>query len=242
MKPYDKITIFRNRHRARDLRMFRELVVTYFERSYDADDLPVDWDGVQSARSEINRMLLRVIPVVHAAGVRGPIDGGTELGATEGDVEILRTIFSGRYDDGSWQEILDVIDLALGVYENSRLSAFARTVNPFHYVITALGFVASLPRRFLLALGFGADRPRAPRIGADDIARLEAVASRLTGAEKLIEARFAEMRDRQAAQFSEMSGQLMDLAERLDFAERVLAQQRPPPRLESPKNGVVTPV
>ena len=33
MKPYDKLTIVRNRHRARDLRRFRELVEIYFERA-----------------------------------------------------------------------------------------------------------------------------------------------------------------------------------------------------------------
>ncbi len=39
------------------------------------------------------------------------------------------------------------------------------------------------------------------------------------------------------------TGQLAELAERLDFAERVLAQQRPINALKSPdENVVVTPV
>jgi len=61
--------------------------------------------------------------------------------------------------------------------------------------------------------------------------------------EELIEMRFAEMRDRQIQQFGDNAEQLVDLAERLDFAERVIAQQRPIDRLKPPNgNQVVTPV
>jgi hypothetical protein len=244
MKPYDKLTIVRNRHRVRDLRRFRERVEAYFEQAeYVADDLPVDWEGARAARSQINQMLPRVIQVVHAAGLDAPTANTTDPSPTVADVKVLRNIFSVRYADGAEQEILDVIDMALGVYEASRFNALARTVNPFHYAATALGFVASLPRRLFTALGLLPLRPRVPRIGAQDVARLEAVASRLAGAEELIERRFAEMRDRQAQQFAENNRELAELAERIDFAERVLAQQRPINSLQSPdKNDVVTPV
>ncbi len=243
MKPYDKITIVRNRHRARDLRRFRELVETYFEQSeYVADDLPVDWDGARAARSQINRMLPRVIQVVHAAGLHAPTATTTDPSPTVADAKVLRNIFGARYTEGADQEILDVIDMALGVYEASRFNALARTVNPFHYAVTALAFVLSLPRRGLTALSLWPRRARAPRIGAEDLARLEAVASRFADAEELIETRFGEMLDRQAQLFAENSRQLEELAERLDFAERVLAQQRPINRLQAPnENDVATP-
>ncbi len=108
--------------------------------------------------------------------------------------------------------------------------------------MTALAFVLSLPRRGLTALGLWPRRARAPRIGAEDITRLEAVASRFADAEEMIEMRFAEMRERQAQQFSENNRELAELAERIDFAERVLAQQRSVNALESPdKKDVVTP-
>ena len=244
MKPYDKLTIVRNRHRARDLRRFRELVETYFERAeYYADGQPVDWEGAQAARSQINQMLPRVIQIVHATGLHAPTASTTDPGPTVADVKILRNIFGARDADGTEQEILDVIDMALGVYEASRFTALARTVNPFHYALTALAFVASLPRRGLTALGLWPRRPRAPRMRAEDVTRLEAVASRLGNAEELIEMRFAEMRDRQTQQFAENSRELAELAERVDFAERVLAQQRPINALELPdKNDVITPV
>lgn len=244
MKPYDKLTIVRNRHRARDLRRFRELVETYFERAEsDTDGLLVDWEGAQAARSQINQMLPRVIQIVHATGLHAPTANITDPGPTVADVKVLHNIFGARDADGTEQEILDVIDMALGVYEASRFAALARTVNPFHYALTALAFVASLPRRGLTALGLWPQRRRTPRIGPEDVTRLEAVASRLGDAEELIERRFAEMRNQQAQQFAENTRQLEELAERVDFAERVLAQQRPVNVLESPeKNVVITPM
>lgn len=242
MIPHDKLTIIRNRHRARDLRRFRELVETYFERAeYLAEDMPVDWEGVRAARSEINRMLPRMIQVVHAAGLDAPAIDATDPNPTMANVRVLRNIFGARYADGTDQEILDVIDMALGVYEASRFNALARTVNPFHYAGTALGFVAKLPRRAFTALL--PRRSRAPRMRPEDVTRLETVASRLADADEFIERKFAELRDRQAQQFAENAGQLSELAERLDFTERVLAQQRPPNRLKSPdENDVATPV
>ena len=243
MKPYDKLTIVRNRHRARDLRRFREVVETYFEQTeYVADDMPVDWDGARAARSQINQLLPRVIQIVHAARLDEPAASSADPGPTVADVEILRKIFSARYTDGAGQEIIDVIDMALGVYEAGRFAALARTVNPFHYAVTALGYVASIPGRVFTAIGLRRRRPPVPRIGSEDVPRLEAVASRVAHAEDLIEKRFAEMRDRQAQQFAENSGQLAELAERLDFAERIMTQRRSNYELQSPaENDIVTP-
>ena len=244
MIPYNKLTIIRNRHRARDLRIFRDMVETYFERAeYVADDLPADWEGARAARSQINRMLPRAIQIVHAAGLSPSNPTTTDPGPTVGNADVLRNIFSARYANGGEQEILDVIDMALGVYEASRFNAMWRTVNPLHYVFSAVGFIAKIPRRALGGLGLWRRRSPAPRLRQEDIERLMTIASRLEDTEELIETRFAEIRERQAQQIADNASQLTELAERLDFTERVLAQQRPPDRLASPdKNGVVTPL
>jgi hypothetical protein len=244
MLPSDNITILRNRHRARDLRRFRVMVETYFERAeYVTDDLPVDWEGARAARSQINQMLPRVIQIVHAAGLNVRSASTTGPGPMVADVEVLRNIFSARFADGADQEILDVIDMALGVYEASRFNAMLRTINPLHYAMSLLGFVARLPRRGLRALGLWPDRSFAPRLRPEDITRLENVARQFADAEKLIETRFGEMRERQAQQCADNAGQLAELAERLDFTERILAQQLPTNQLEPPgEKDVATPV
>ena len=108
MKPHDQLTIIRNRHRARELRLFREVVETYFERSErDVNDMPMDWEGAQAARSRINQMLARVIQIVRAAGVGGSAGASavTDPGPALGRVEVLQRIFSVRTGDGLDQVI-----------------------------------------------------------------------------------------------------------------------------------------
>lgn len=243
MIPYDKLTIVRNRTRVRDLRVFRDLVERYFEKTeYAADDQPVDWEGARAARARINQMLPRVTQIVHAAGLDSPSTTG-EVRPLVADVTILRNIFGARHVAGADQEIVDVIDMALGVYEATWSGSLLRTFNPFHYAFRALGYVASVPRRALTALGLWPQRSHAPRIRAGDVARLEEVAARLGDAEGWIEQRFAELRERQAQHLSAYANQLEELHERLDFAERMLAQREPPKRIKPPdKNEVSTPV
>ena len=245
MKPHDQLTIIRNRHRARELRLFREAVETYFERSErDVNDVPMDWEGAQAARSRINQMLARVIQIVRAAGVGGPVGTAaiTDPGPALGRVEVLQRIFSVRTGDGVDQEILDVIDMALGVYEGGQYLALARTFNPLYYAGTALAFVARLPRRLLAALGLW-PQPRRSRLGASDPAGLDAILARLAETEELIDTRLTAVQDRQALRHAEYSRQLAELAERLDFAERVLSLSPPSKRLEAPaENDIITPV
>jgi len=244
IKPHDQLTIIRNRHRARELRLFRELVETYFERSErDVNDLPMDWEGAQAARSRINQMLQRVMQIVRAAGVGGSAAtaANTDPGVAVGRVEVLQRIFIARSGDGLDQEILDVLDMALGVYEGGKYIALGRTINPLYYAATFLAFVARVPRRILAALGLS--RPRASRFRTVDPSDPESVAALLAQAEELIETRIAALQDRQALRHAEYSRQLSELAERLDFAERVLARQPPPKALNpSEASDISTPV
>jgi hypothetical protein len=232
MKPYDRVTIIRNRARARDLRMFRARIRVYFEQfEYDPEEVPVDWDVVRAARAEINRLLPRVIQIVEAA----------ELGASTG-VSVrnpLHSIFSARYTEGHYQEILDLLDMAVGVYDANQPAAWMRTLNPLYYVMTALGFLAGLPRRALVAIGLLPER--SGRIAPDSATRLEAALSRLASTNELIETRFADMREWQSRLLAEHAEHLKDMAERMDFVERVMAQQQPPQRLKPGEKNASTP-
>jgi len=244
LKPHQRLTILRTIHRAHDLRVFRELVATYFERSErDVNDVPMDWEGAQAARSRINQMLPRILQVVQAAGVTGP-DGAaanTDPGYALGRAEVLRQIFSARYGDGLEQEIFDLLDMALGVYESGRWIALARTFNPLHYAASCAAWMMRGPRRLLTGLTSGR---RASRLRADEIARLEAAAGRVADAEGVLDTRLAALQDRLAQRHAEVARQMGELAERLDFAERVLAREQPPlGRLEAPADPATrTPV
>jgi hypothetical protein len=207
MKSYGRITILRNVFRARDLRLFRERVQDYFDQLEHEED-------TRGTRAEINRMLPRVLEIVQAADLSGPAPRAAET---------LQHIFSDRYGQ---EEILDVIDMAVGVYEANRFAALIRTISPLHYAGAILGFVAGLPRRGLVAVGLLRPRPAttSPDATAD-----------------LIESRFAEMREWQSRRFAENTDQLTDMAERIDFLERVLAHQPPVPQLKPGERQQATP-
>lgn len=239
MKRYDDLTIIRNRHRARELREFRALVEDYFARSArDPDGIPLDWEGAQAVRSRIHQMLPRVIQVVRAAGLDGAADAHlmtTDPGPPLGQVDALQRIFSPRYSDGGEQELLDILDMALGVYDADRVSALVRSVSPFHYTGVALTWMARLPRRVFRALGLSGGPSR--RAIAAEVARLEAIAARLGDIDQLVEARLASLEDRHMPRLADQGRQLAELAERLDFAERMLAQGDSAARLSPPRRS-----
>ncbi len=242
MIPYDKLTIIRNRHRARDLARFREVVELYFERTeYQTDEHQLDWEGARAARAQINRMLPRVIEIVTAAGLSAR-NAGT--GPRNRGVDAIRNIFDARDAGRAEEEILDLIDMAMGVYQANQFSAWWRTVNPFHYAGVVLGFVLGLPRQGLKALGLVGSGPAArPLLQAEHVTRLEDVANRMADGQDSIETRLAEIADRQERRLSENADQLADLAERLEFAERMIAQQKPAsPARSSEDEEAVTPV
>lgn len=241
MKRHDQLTILRNIHRARELRTFREMVDSYFERSQcDPDGVPVDWAGAQAARSRIHQLLPRIIAIVRAADLGGPGESmHTDPGPTLGRVEVLQQIFSARYADGVDQEIFDVLDMAIGVYESGRAAALVRTVNPFHHLGTALAFVARAPRALLGAFGLRR-RPEPLRLRPADVVRLEAVAARLEDVEELIDTKLAAVQERQGHRHGEQARQLAELAERLDFAERMLARQPPAQQIPAPGDTRIT--
>lgn len=223
MIPYDRLTYFRNRSRVRDLRVFRQVLETYFETEDLADEQPVDWTATRAARSRINQMLPRVMEIVAAAQLDASANTADRRPLVA-DVTILRNIVGARYADGTAQPILDLIDMALGVYESTRYVALVRTVNPIHYTARALNWILGLPRHALTGMGLW-PIPRVPRLGPQEVVRLESLVARLADAEGAIERRFEEIHDRQAQRLSGYAGQLEDLHERLDFAERMLAQR-----------------
>ncbi|TFG47469.1 MAG: hypothetical protein E4H38_08090 [Gemmatimonadales bacterium] len=157
----------------------------------------------------------------------------TDPGLSLARVEVLRSIFSARYEDGLDQEILDVLDMAIGVYDGGSVMAMARTLNPLHYLGTAVAFVARGPRRLARMLGLG--RTTRPRVGGFE------ANPRLPDVDALIESRLAVLHDRSAIRQADLVRQVAELAERLDFAERVLAQHRSP-LIEAPDAaGIQTP-
>jgi len=226
MIPYDKLTIIRNLQRVHDLVRFREVVERYFEKSeYVTEEQQMDWEGARAARAQINRMIPRVIQIVSSGGLDTKRAGP---GPRHAGVDAINNMFDARDTVRAEEEVLDLIDMATGVYQATRFNAWWRTVNPLHYTGVALEFVLGLPKKGFTAMGFvGRSATTPPMLQAQHLTRLEDVATRLADGQDSIEVRIAEMADRQEQRLSENSGQLADLAERLEFAERMIARQKP---------------
>ncbi|MFN2317040.1 MAG: hypothetical protein ABR602_10180, partial [Gemmatimonadales bacterium] len=150
-------------------------------------------------------------------------------------------IFSPRYADGGEQELLDILDMALGVYDSDQVAALVRSVSPFHYAGAVLGWLTRGPRRMLRTLGWGGGPSY--RAMATELARLEALATRLGDLDQVVESRLASLEDRHVPRHAEQAHQIAELAERLDFAERMLAQRGGAARLSPPRRDThATPV
>lgn len=242
MKRHDQITYLRNRFRAREVREFRALVEDYFARlAPDPDGMALDWEGAQAIRAQIHRRLPRILQVVRAAGLEGRRDPlATDPGPALGNPDVLQRIFSTRFADGGEQEIYDVLDMALGVYEGDRLVALGRTVNPFFYAAMLLGWVGRAPRRLLRTIGIGS-RPSRQALAAE-VARLEAVAARFADVDDAIDARLEALQGHQATRLAEQIRRMAELEERLDFAERILARGQAADKLPPAPRPRNTPV
>jgi hypothetical protein len=235
MIPATQLTIIRNLHRSRELREFRKWVEVYFERSdRDPDDIIFDAEGARNARSQINRMLPRILGIVRAAGIGGtPLrDSNTDPGQIFGRMEVLHRIFTARPGDGLDQQVYDLLDMAIGVYDGDRPVALVRSINPLYYAGRILSWFGRGPRRLFSALGLG----RRQTLDDARLARLEEVAARLAETEDLIDQRFAALQDHQALQRAGQANQLAELAERIDFVERVIAAPKHKGYLDAPRD------
>lgn len=234
MIPATQLTIIRNLYRSRELREFRKWVEVYFERAdRDPDDVVFDAEGARTARSAINRMLPRVLDIVRATGI-GTVplrDTTTDPGQLLGRLDVLHRIFNARPGDGVDQQIYDLIDMAIGVYDGDKPVALVRSINPLYYAGRILSWFGRGPRRFFSSLGFG----RRTTLDDSRLARLEQVAAQLAETEDLIDQRFAALQDHQAQQRAGQANQLAELAERIDFVERVIAAPKKQGYLDAPR-------
>jgi hypothetical protein len=146
-------------------------------------------------------------------------------------MEVLHRIFNARHGDGLDQQIYDLLDMAIGVYDGDRPVALVRSINPLYYAGRILSWIGRAPRKFFSALGFGRRRT------LDDarLARLEDVAARLAETEDLIDQRFAALQDHLAQQRAGQARELAELAERIDFVERVIAAPKTQGYLQGPR-------
>ena len=158
MNHYKKIPIWENRKRAKLLIEFRDLVVTYFNNLKHSDfGLKVhENEEAKQVRIKINMGLYKIHFAMILAGVNPTIyySPPPAIGGLAGNIDLIDNIFNlHRFQIGS-QELLDVIERAIGIYENDRLNALFRTVNPLFWIGLILDYIVSLPFKVIGKMGF----------------------------------------------------------------------------------------
>ena len=162
MLKYKKIPVWQSFGRLELLNRFRSLVVTYFDNQYDSDfDIDPDKDmKITKARRQINSILDSVYPVICLAGVNPIVHYASPpiVGGMVGDIDLIHNIFNlYRFGIGD-EDLLDIIDRAIGVYMNDRINALLRTINPIFWLGLLLDYVISLLFRLLGKVGFDQEK------------------------------------------------------------------------------------
>ena len=158
MSYFKKITIWGNCKRVKLLVEFRSLVVNYFNNLKHSDyGLEVhENEKAKQVRREINMNLDKMYSIIISAGVNPTIyySPPPAVGGFAGDIDLIHNIFRLHNFQIAPQGLLDYIERAIGIYENDKINALLRTVNPLFWIGLILDYIASLPFKVIGKIGF----------------------------------------------------------------------------------------
>ena len=168
MRHYTRILIWENRRRLNKLREFRTLIIRYFNNSrVGFGGGRVEESAAKEARREINRLKDEIHSIILNSEIN-PSFSWTRPAAAGGDeteIDLIDDIFDLDQFDIGPNNVLGLIDKAIGEYESNHKSAFVRTLNPFFYLGRVLDTITDLPFIVLGVLGFDRQKLKASAVG-----------------------------------------------------------------------------
>lgn len=164
---YKKIPIWENRKRLKLLKEFRNLVITYFNNIKIDLFNPIENQQAIETRRQINLLIDKVHFIVISAGILPVIyyTPPPAVGGLAGDIDLIYNIFNLHRFQIKPQYLLDFIDRAIGVYENDKLNALLRTLNPLFWISLILDYIVSLPFKFIGKIGFNQNKIESSIVG-----------------------------------------------------------------------------
>lgn len=158
MRYYKNIVGWENLVRQRRLLTFRENIIKYFENiEYDdVADSVYENEIAKKNRIEINRNLNAIQIVLASCGVSTTIyySPPPAIGGLAGEICLFSNIFNLDDFDIPFQQIVDRIDRAIGIYAKDALWSWLRLFNPLFYISLFLEYIASIPFVLLGKAGF----------------------------------------------------------------------------------------
>ena len=168
MRYYTKILIWENKRRLNQLREFRLLMIRYFNNSrVGFGGGRVEESAAKEARREINLLRDEIHSIILNSGI-DPSFSWTPpaaVGDDETEIDLIEDIFNLDQFDIGPNNLLDLIDRAIGKYDSNRKSAFIRTFNPFFYLGLVLDTISDLPFIAIGILGFNRQKVKTSAIG-----------------------------------------------------------------------------
>lgn len=117
---------------------------------------PIENDIARQKRSEINENIDKAHAIILAAGIQTSITRypPSAVGGHVIDIDIIASIFDFHNLNLNSNNVVDIIERALGVYKNDRINSFLRTINPFYWIFLIVDYITSLPFVILGQIGF----------------------------------------------------------------------------------------
>jgi len=169
MNYYKRIPIWENRKRVDFLVEFKKLVCDYFNNVSRADwSLNIiENETAKQTRSKINMKLHKAHFIVVAAGVNSSVfyTPPPAVGGLAGNIDVILNIFHLCFYRIDSQEALDIIDRAIGIYEDDKKNSLFRTFNPFFWLGLVLDYIVSLPFKILGKIGLNQEKIETSIVG-----------------------------------------------------------------------------
>ena len=168
MRYHTRILIWENRRRLNKLRDFRSLVIRYFNNSrVNLGGGRVEESAAKEARREINRLKDEIHSIILNSDINPSFSWTRPAAAGGGETEIdlIDDIFDLDQFDIGPNNVLGLIDRAIGEYDSNHKSAFIRTIDPFFYLGRVLDTITDLPFIIIGIFGFNRQKIRASAVG-----------------------------------------------------------------------------
>lgn len=165
---FTKITVWENKKRLEDLNIFRTQVIDYFNDTNfdDFGELDVGKSAMK-VRTSINLVIVKIGLIIRASGVNPvmeytppPMIGGRIM-----EIDLISNIFNIHNFRIPPQEVIDIIEKSIGVYQENIIPSLIRTINPFFWLKRMLSFVGAIPFEILEAAGFPMQKAKSSFLG-----------------------------------------------------------------------------
>ena len=127
----------------------------------------VEESAAKEARREINRLRDEIHSIILNSGINLLFSWTppSVVGGNEREIDLIEDIFNLDQFDIGPNNVLGLIDRAIGEYESNRRPAFVRTLNPFFYLGQVLDTISDLPFIILGILGFNREKIKGSVVG-----------------------------------------------------------------------------